>query len=226
MLLTRKKESDAYRAARAELLVAEQNLLRQIELVAEMRRALPVDTAAGEYTFHRAGSRGEARRSATLDELVIGNRPLIIYHFMWGKAQTDPCPMCTLWVTGLNAIADYAADGVDLAVVAAAPAADLDRYAAANGWDRIPLLSAVDSTFKYDYGSEDERGNQDPAVSVFRRRDGIVHHTYTGHAQLGPDHWRGLDLLAPIWHLHDLAPDGRGDWMPSLPAAATPGSGR
>ncbi len=27
---------------------------------------------------------------------------------------------------------------------------------------------------------------------------------------------RGIDLLAPVWHLLDLTPRGRGDWYPSL----------
>jgi predicted dithiol-disulfide oxidoreductase (DUF899 family) len=27
---------------------------------------------------------------------------------------------------------------------------------------------------------------------------------------------RGIDLLAPVWHLLDLTPQGRGDWHPSL----------
>ncbi|MFE5399799.1 hypothetical protein ACFQ9Z_00035 [Streptomyces sp. NPDC056580] len=27
---------------------------------------------------------------------------------------------------------------------------------------------------------------------------------------------RGIDLLAPVWHLLDLTPQGRGDWYPTL----------
>jgi predicted dithiol-disulfide oxidoreductase (DUF899 family) len=27
---------------------------------------------------------------------------------------------------------------------------------------------------------------------------------------------RGIDLLAPVWHLLDLTPHGRGDWFPHL----------
>ena len=32
-------------------------------------------------------------------------RPLIIYHFMYGKNQTLPCPMCTMLIDGFNGIA-------------------------------------------------------------------------------------------------------------------------
>ncbi|MEU5594306.1 hypothetical protein [Streptomyces sp. NPDC020298] len=27
---------------------------------------------------------------------------------------------------------------------------------------------------------------------------------------------RGIDLLAPVWHLLDLTPQGRGEWYASL----------
>jgi predicted dithiol-disulfide oxidoreductase (DUF899 family) len=27
--------------------------------------------------------------------------------------------------------------------------------------------------------------------------------------------YRGIDLLSPVWHVLDLLPSGRGDWMPS-----------
>ncbi len=54
-------------------------------------------------------------------------------------------------------------------------------------------------------------------VSVFTRDDnGSVAHFYTGTALLGPDRYRGIDLFTPVWHLFDLLPDGRGDWMPKL----------
>lgn len=36
--------------------------------------------------------------SARLSELFSGpGRPLIVYHFMYGKRNTTACPMCTMW---------------------------------------------------------------------------------------------------------------------------------
>ena len=31
---------------------------------------------------------------------------------------------------------------------------------------------------------------------------------------MAPGHWRGMDLLSPVWNFLDLTPEGRGDWMP------------
>jgi predicted dithiol-disulfide oxidoreductase (DUF899 family) len=39
---------------------------------------------------------------------------------MYGKKQTDPCPMCTLWIDGFNGVAQHIAQNVDFAIAAAA----------------------------------------------------------------------------------------------------------
>src|SRR5207253_2510928 len=96
------------------------------------------------------------------------NRSLVIYHFMYGKRNTTPCPMCTLVIDGLNGVAHHLAQNVDLAIVAAADPPALRAHARRQGWNRLRLLSAgVGSTFKYDLGSEDREGNQDSTISVF-----------------------------------------------------------
>src|SRR5258706_9229295 len=82
----------------------------------------------------------------------------------------------------------------------------------ARGWNRLRLLSAGSSTFKYDLGSEDKEGNQDSAISVFTRdSDGTIRHSYTGHPWLARDITeRGIDELTPIWSVMDLTRQGRG----------------
>ena len=48
-------------------------------------------------------------------------------------------------------------------------------------------------------------------------RDGErILHFYSQSADLGPDGYRGMDLLSPAWHYLDLTPAGRGEWYPSL----------
>jgi predicted dithiol-disulfide oxidoreductase (DUF899 family) len=37
------------------------------------------------------------------------DRPLVIYHFMFGKKQTKPCPMCTSWLDSFNGVAHHLA---------------------------------------------------------------------------------------------------------------------
>ena len=53
-----------------------------------------------------------------------------------------------------------------------------------------------------------------PAVSGFVRAEDGVRHFYTGGAMMADGHWRGMDLLSPVWSFFDLTPEGRGDWMP------------
>ena len=127
--------------------------------------------------------------------------------------------MCTAWLDGANGVAHHLAQNLDFAVVAAA--ADLPTlraFARERGWDKLRLLSAGNSTFKYDLGSEDREGHQDSTVSVFTRdADGTVRHFYTAHPRMASDILeRGIDLLAPIWHFLDLTPQGRGKWYANL----------
>ena len=176
-----------------------------------------------DYAFQegpRDLSAGDAPvRTTRLSELFTKpNRSLVIYHLMYGKRETKPCPMCTAWVDGANGVAHHLAQNLDFAVVAAADVPALRAHARARGWDKLRLLSAGNSTFKYDLGSEDREGHQDSAVSVFTRdTDGTLRNFYTAHPWMAPDiKERGIDLLAPIWHFMDLIPEGRGNWYTSL----------
>src|SRR3984957_18980912 len=216
-------ESAEYLAKREELRLAEIELMRQRERVAELRRHLPQGTAIPDYSFEegpRDLSAGDAPpRTVRLSELFNGpNRSLIIYHFMFGKRQAKACPMCTAWIDGANGIAHHLAQNLDFAIVAAADLPTLRAFARSRGWDKVRLLSAGDSAFKYDLGSEDREGNQDSAISVFTRdANGGVRHFYTAHPRMAADiAERGIDLLAPMWHFMDLTPQGRGKWYASL----------
>jgi predicted dithiol-disulfide oxidoreductase (DUF899 family) len=126
--------------------------------------------------------------------------------------------MCTAWIDGYNGVAHHLAQNVDLAIVAAADLPTLRKHARNRGWDRLRLLSAGESTFKYDLGSEDREGRQDSTISVFTREsDGTLRHFYSGHPWLAEDlKERGIDELSPIWNLLDLTPQGRGKFYASL----------
>jgi predicted dithiol-disulfide oxidoreductase (DUF899 family) len=221
-------ESAEYLAKREELRLAEIDLMKQRERVAELRRHLPPGPAMQDYTFEEGpadlGDGNSPTRTVRLSELFSGaERPLVIYHLMYGKRQTKPCPMCTAWIDGMNGIAQHVAQNVDFAIVAAADLPALRAHARDRGWNRLRLLSAGNSTFKYDLGSEDRDGNQDSTISVFTRdRNGVVHHFYTAHPWMSPEiKERGIDLMSPIWHLMDLTPQGRGNWYTKLEYPAT-----
>ena len=216
-------EPSEYLAKREELRLAEIELMRQRERVAELRRHLPEGAPLQDYEFEegpRDLNAGDAPAGRVrLSELFTApNRSLVIYHFMFGKKQTKACPMCTAWLDGANGVAHHIAQNIDFAVVAAADLSTLRAYARERGWDRLRLLSAGNNSFKYDLGSEDRDGGQDSTISVFTRdAKGTVHHFYSAHPRMASDiQERGIDLLTPIWHFLDLTPQGRGDWYASL----------
>jgi len=216
-------ESPEYLARREEVRLAEIELRKQRERVAELRRALPEGATIEDYAFLEGpASLDEGDEPVTkvrLSELfTTPDRSLVIYHFMFGKEQTTACPMCTAWIDCFNGIAHHLAQNVDLAIVAAADPSTLRAYARERGWNRLRLLSAADSTFKYDLGSENRAGQQDSTISVFTRdNDGTLRHFYSGHPWLGPGlSERGIDELNPIWNLMDLTPQGRGKFYASL----------
>ena len=216
-------ESAEYLAGREELRKAEIELMRQRERVAELRRTLPQGAAVEDYEFLEGPASltdgDEPITRIRMSELFTApDRSLVIYHFMFGKKQTDPCPMCTAWIDAFNGVAHHLAQNIDLAIVAAADPSTLRAHARNRGWDRLRLLSAGESTFKYDLGSEDREGQQDSTISVFTRdSDGTLRHFYSVHPRLAEDiDERGIDEVNPIWNVLDLTPQGRGTFYASL----------
>jgi predicted dithiol-disulfide oxidoreductase (DUF899 family) len=223
-------ESAEYLAAREQLRQAEIELTDQRERVAAQRRALPMGPPVDDYVFlegPRALDDGdEPVTEVRLSELFTAHtRPLVVYHLMFGKAQTTPCPMCTQWIDGFNGVAHHLARNVDFVVAAAADPAPLRAHARARGWDRLRLLSCGDNTFKYDLLSEESDGTQDSSISVFARDGhGGVRHVYTARPRMSADRAeRGIDLVCATWHVLDLTPGGRGDWYSSLDYGTTVG---
>src|SRR5258708_3982491 len=216
-------ESPEYLAKREELRLAEIELLNTRERVAALRRTLPKGATIQDYEFLEGLTSlddGDApTKNVRLSELFTApDRSLVIYHFMYGKKQTVACPMCTAWIDCYNGIAHHLAQNVDLAIVAAADLPTLRAYARNRGWNKLRLLSAGDSTFKYDLGSENREGQQDSTISVFTRdSDGTLRHFYSGHPWLSDDvKERGIDEVNPVWNVMDLTPQGRGRCYASL----------
>src|SRR3982074_3785871 len=216
-------ESGEYLSKREELRLAEIESMKSRERVPVLRRELPKGTTVADYISPEGpadlddGDR--PTQTVRLSELFTApGRAVVIYHFMYGKRQTNPCPMCTLMIDSLNGVAHHLAQNVDLAIVAAADPPALRAHARNRGWDKLRLLSAGDSTFKYDLGSEDASGHQDSTISVFTRdSDGTLRHFYSGHPWLADDiKERGIDELIPVWNILDLTPQGRGKFYASL----------
>lgn len=196
-----------YEQATKELLQAEHELMLQRETVAQLRRDLPPGPVMSSYRFH--GPEGPVQ----LDDLV-GARPLVVYHFMFGERQAVPCPMCAMWADGWNAVAHHLDKSVDFVLLTGGEWKATEAMVAERGWSNLRWFAAGDSGFKTDVGGQDADGNQWPHISVYERDGAVVRRSYSGSASLLEGHGRGLDLLSPVWHFLDLTRVGRGDWMP------------
>ncbi|CAN5794250.1 DUF899 family protein [soil metagenome] len=222
-------ETAEYRTARDRLLEAEIELRSAIEHVARMRRALPPGPVVSEdYVFSAAprdpASDGPSKPVRLSELFADGRDDLILINYMYGPNDDGPCPMCTMWADGYDAIALYIEQRAGFALLAATGIENLRRLARDRGWRNLRLLSSHGTTFNVDYHVETEDGGQIPGVMVFHRDpDGTIrlHHAakmmmpekFTPPAGEDP---RGIDLYSPVWQLFDLLPGGRGDWYPSL----------
>jgi len=212
-------ESAEYRKQRDALLEAEAALRDQREAVAALRRALPTSPVTTDYVFQEGPADLEKDapiRETKLSELFEdGHDELLLVHFMYDPSWEKGCPMCSMWADGYDAVAGHVRERASFAVVARQEILPFRHYARTRGWQNLRLLSANDSSFIPDFGMEDEKFGQKPGISTFRRTaTGEVHHTNTVDAMLDGN-FRGVDLLSPVWHLFDLLPSGRGDFMPT-----------
>lgn len=205
-------ESDAYREARNALLVAEIELRRQIERVAEQRRALP----PGGLVEKEYGFEGEAG-PVTLRELFGDKDTLIVYNYMFGPQRANPCPMCTSQMAGWETKVADIEQRVALAMVARSPLPRLVEAKAKRGWTRLPIYSDGSGAFTRDYVSAEDADM--PGFTVFTRRDGAIRHFYSAEMSEGDPGQdpRGAPDLDTLWTLLDMTPEGRGaDWYPKL----------
>ena len=144
-------ESAEYVFKREELRLAEIESMKSRERVAQLRRQLPEGAIVDDYVFIEGPAELDDGDTPTqvvrLSQLFTApKRSLVIYHFMYGKRQTSPCPMCTLLIDGLNGVAHHLAQNVDFAIVAAADPPALRKHARRQGWDNLRLLSAAEDS--------------------------------------------------------------------------------
>ena len=216
-------ESAEYRAARNELLLAEQVLRRQVEAVAALRRALPAGGEIPEnYGFEEVAFGGVASpRRVRFSELFGDKETLVAYSFMYGPEMAEPCPACSSMLDGLNGQAPHVGPRASLVVIAKSPPERIRAFASARGWDRLRLFSSAGTTYNRDYRGETADGAQRPALNIFTRRDGSVRHFTCSElmfvsSEPGQDP-RHIDLIWPLWNVLDMTPEGRGgNWRPKL----------
>ena len=215
-------ETDAYRAARDKLVDAE------IELVEILNRSrlsgVLCRSAASCLRITRSWNSHRDKIPATvrLSELFAdGKRTLIIYSFMFGPKMERACPSCTSILDGLDGETPHVTQRVNFAVVAKSPIEQIMNFAESRGWRNLRLLSSANNTYNRDYHGEDADEDQIPALNVFVKRDGAIHHFYNTELLYAPSEpgqeSRHVDSIWPLWNLFDETPEGRGqDWNPKL----------
>lgn len=228
-------ESADYRAARNALLDAEMDLRRQIERVAEMRRALPPGgVVPQDYVFERIGA-DQRVEPVKLSELFEGKPSILIYSFMFGPERDRPCPGCTHLLDGLDGASRHVNQRLPFYVVAKSPIARLEAWAHQRGWDHLRLLSSAGNSYVSDYFGDTSRlthamrteRNHDlsrnfdePIFNAFTRDGEAIRHSWGSELTYAPEepgqHHRMGDLVDPLWNLFDMAPEGRGDFNAKL----------
>ena len=208
-------DSAAYRAARVALLAEEIELRRHIERVAAQRRALPLGGVAADYAF-----KDENDATVHLGDLFGAHDTLVTYFWMYGPQRERPCPMCTAFLGALDTPARDLTERVALAVLGRSPVARQLAFARERGWRNLAFYATVGDDFARDYRGLAPDGSEWPALDVWVKREGRVHHFWAselgGTEDPGQDA-RGAPDPTPLWNILDLTPAGRGsDWYPKL----------
>jgi predicted dithiol-disulfide oxidoreductase (DUF899 family) len=136
---------------------------------------------------------------------------------MFGPDWNEGCPNCSYWADNFNGIDKHlAARDTAFVLVSRGPLDKLQAYKKRLGWT-FRWVSSLGNDFNFDYrvsfrkGEKDKlynfetippHGEENPGISVFRREDGQIYHTYSTYA-------RGLDLLNGTYHLLDITSLGR-----------------
>jgi predicted dithiol-disulfide oxidoreductase (DUF899 family) len=209
--------SASYIEARRALVETEMALRDQVEEVARLRRSLPRGATIADYALSEGPldlQRDEPVETVSVRDLFGDHQSLFVYHLMFHPDDDQACPMCSMWVDGLHGVSHHITRRAALGVVGKAPLDKLRRWARYRGWNGLRIVSSDGTTFNTDLDVEGVGGGQWPAVSVFTRDGDEVRHVITQTADYPNGTNRGIDMLSPVWHVLDLVPEGRGEWMP------------
>ncbi|MBC7987678.1 MAG: DUF899 family protein [Sphingomonadaceae bacterium] len=208
-------ESAGYRAARMDLLAEEIELRRQIQRVAEQRRALPPGPVAKDYRFLNAEG-----NEVGLVDLFGEHDTLFTYFWMYGPERERACPMCTSFVGSLDIPAPDIEQRMALAILGRSPVERQLAFARKRGWSHLKFYQTVGEDFTRDYhGLVD--GEEWPIVAVWKREGDKVPLFWAAEggsetADPGFDPHLAPDPT-PLWNILDWTPGGRGtDWYPKL----------
>jgi len=184
--------SEAWEAARQEMLPKEKAFTRARDALAAERRRMPW-TEVQTYAF--AGPNG----TASLLDLFEGRRQLIVYRAFFEPGvhgwPEHACIGCSLGADQVGHLAHLNARDTTLAYVSRAPQADIARLKARMGWE-MPWYTITDG-FDADFGVDQWHGH-----NVFFRDGQRVFRTYFINN-------RGDEAMGTVWSYLDMTALGR-----------------
>ena len=208
-------ESADYRRARTALLSEELALRRQIQRVAEQRRALPPGPAPKDYRFL-----DEQGRESGLEALFGEHDTLFTYLWMYGPERERPCPMCTSFVGSLDIPAVDIEQRLAIAIIGRSPVERQLAFARERGWRNLKFYQSLGDEFARDYNWVVD-GEEGAGVLVWTREGDAVRLFWAAEggmetADPGFDPSLPTDPT-PLWTILDWTPEGRAaDWYPKL----------
>ncbi|MBR0799099.1 DUF899 domain-containing protein [Bradyrhizobium jicamae] len=185
--------SEAWDAARLELLVKEKELMRARDALSAARRRMPWMAVEKAYAFE--GPKGKV----SLHDLFEGRRQLIVYRaffepgvFGW---PDHACRGCSLGADQVSHLSHLNQRDTTLVYASRAPQSDIARLKARMGWE-MPWYTITDS-FDADFGVGEWHGH-----NVFFRDGEKIFRTYLVNS-------RGDEAMGTVWSYLDITPLGR-----------------
>ncbi len=208
-------ESREYRSARDKLLAEENALREQIERVAALRRQLPFGGEIKEdYEFEEIDLADGSTRPIRFSELFGDKSDLLVYSYMYGPEWENPCPSCTSFIDGIDAVSRHVRQQAELVVVGKATPAQLFEMAKERGWSDLRLLSSEKNDYARDYNAQPGETSESllPLMNTFQKDDDGIHHFWASELLWTPiegGHPRHIDIAWPLWGLLDMTRSGR-----------------
>ncbi len=216
-------ESDDYRAARNDLLAEEQALRDQIERVASLRRRLPLGAPlTQDYEFEEVDLSDGSTRPVRFRELFGDKTDLLVYSYMYGPDWESPCPSCTSFIDGIDAVSRHVLQQAELVVIGKATPAQLYAISTERGWHDLRLLSCEKNDYASDYNAQPGETSESlmPLMNAFQLDGDQIHHFWSSELLWTPmdgSHPRHIDIAWPLWGLLDMTRSGRHpDKVPQL----------
>lgn len=180
-----------------------------------LRRQLPPGGELEEdYEFEEIELCDDSTRPIRFSELFGDKSDLLVYSYMYGPEWQNPCPACTSFIDGVDAVSRHVRQQAELVVIGKASPAQLYDIAKERGWTDLRLLSCGKNDYARDYNAQtgDSSESLKPIMNAFQKKGGEIRHFWASELLWTPmegAHPRHMDIAWPLWGLLDMTRSGR-----------------